>query len=221
MPDGKQPVSDMTNVKPTDRSSVLAARALHDAALFSLDHAIGQLLEELRARGELERTIIIVTADHGEEWGGHGVLLHGNSVYMPAIRVPLLVVYPGHVPAGVHVAAPVGTRNLARTLLALAGVPDADFPGRSLASHWQPGSTSSGPVAVVSWVEKAINQPPDLPASRSDLYSVVTDEAQVILGADTVVFDLQAAATPSAIRALDPRFTDDLRLALRTVRRQR
>lgn len=221
MPPGRTPVYDVLDLKPTDTTSVSSARALHDAALFSLDRAIGRLLAELRARGELARTIIVVTSDHGEEWGGHGVLLHGNSVYLPAISVPLMVVYPGKVPAGVHVDDPVGTRNIGRTLLALAGVPDASLAGRSLSAYWEPGPRIGAQAAVLSWVEQAVNQPQDLPASRSDLYSVVTDEAQVILGADTVVFDLKASPDSAPDRARDPAFADDLRLALKTVRRTR
>ena len=48
----------------------------------------------LQARGVLDQTLVIVTADHGEELGEHGLFDHGESLYRPEIRVPLLIVLP-------------------------------------------------------------------------------------------------------------------------------
>ncbi len=216
----QEPVYDVEQVTAKDSAKVESARALHDAALFALDRAIGDLLAELRQRNELDRTVIVVTADHGEEFGERGVLLHGNSLYLPSIRVPLLVVYPGRVPAGRRVAQPVGTRNLARTLPELAGVSAGELGGTSLMPYWQ-GTSVPPPATIVSWVERTINQPPDYPASRSELLSVVTDSAQVIFGADTVVFELTAPPGTARDRRYDASFQNALRTALNVARPRR
>jgi arylsulfatase len=77
-----------------------------------------------------------VTADHGEQFGERdlGLVEHGNSLYAPAVRVPLLIRYPAALPAGVRVARSVGIRRLAATALRLAdAAADSPFPGPSLA----------------------------------------------------------------------------------------
>lgn len=220
---GARRVYDLKGVRPTDTAAVASARALHDAALFSLDRTIGAMLDDLRRRGSLEHTIIVVAADHGEEWGGHGVLLHGNSVYLPAIRVPLIIVAPGRVPARLRIHNPVGTRRLARTLADLAGIDSSGLAGTSLASYWTPAASSEGApqTAVVSWVERAVRQPVEYPASRSALFSVITDSAQVIIGADTAVFDLDDEPDRAVNRRTDPAFRDQIRMAVRTIRPSR
>jgi arylsulfatase A-like enzyme len=202
---GQQPVYRVGGLRASDTAAVASARALHDAALFSLDRAIGQLLDELRRRGELERTIIVVVADHGEEWGARGVLVHGNSLYLQAIHVPLLVVHPGQVPAGVRITRTVSTQDLAPTVLDLAGIPRGGIGGTSLVSSWDAEHGDAAPVTALSWVERAIRQPLEYPASRSELFSVVTDSAQVIVGADTMVYH-------------EPAFDDDVRRALQIIR---
>jgi arylsulfatase A-like enzyme len=215
---GQQPVYRVEALRASDTAAVVSARALHDAALFSLDRAIGQLLDELRRRGELERTIIVVVADHGEEWGARGVLVHGNSLYLQAIHVPLLVVHPGQVPAGVRITRTVSTQDLAPTVLDLAGIPRGGIGGTSLVSSWDAEHGDAAPVTALSWVERAIRQPLEYPASRSELFSVVTDSAQVIVGADTMVFDLAAMSDTSPNRYHEPVFDDDVRRALQIIR---
>ena len=118
-------------------------RASYEAAIAALDRQIGSLLRELERRGELERTIVIITSDHGEQHGEHGLLGHVNSVYMPLLHVPLVIVHPSSVPGGVRVDAEVTLADLPATILDLTDVagrsPDGEslFPGNSLAEHWE------------------------------------------------------------------------------------
>src|SRR5262249_3096125 len=72
----------------------------YDGALAYIDTQLGSLFEELGHRGVLENTLVIITSDHGEEFGEHGLLDHGNSLYFPSIHVPLVVYFPGRVPQG-------------------------------------------------------------------------------------------------------------------------
>jgi arylsulfatase A-like enzyme len=105
-------------------------RDRYDAAIRYLDDEIDRVLSTLRVRGVLDRTIVVITADHGEQFGEHGLTGHGNSLYLPVVHVPLVMRYPARVPAGRRVADPVSLRDVPATILGLAGF--AGVPGRSL-----------------------------------------------------------------------------------------
>lgn len=216
--EGQQPVYDIGDVEPTDAAAIASARALYDAALFSLDRAIGELLHELRRRGDLERTVVVITSDHGEEWGEQGVLMHGNSVYIASLHVPLMIVLPGASPSERRVTHSVGTQRLAATLLALAGLPTANVIGEPLITEWENAGEQSEPAAIVSWVEQAIRQRKSYPASRSALYSVVDDSGQVIIGADTTAYDIWSSAKVLPKLQLGGQGGDYLQRALRRIR---
>ncbi len=66
----------------------------YDDCLAALDDQIGRLMDELQRRGVLEKTLVILTADHGEALGEHGLFGHGMSLYRPEIHVPMLVLDP-------------------------------------------------------------------------------------------------------------------------------
>ncbi|MEE2678174.1 MAG: sulfatase-like hydrolase/transferase [Myxococcota bacterium] len=94
--------------------------ALYDAALRELDDLFADLLAGLAARGELENTVVALTADHGELLGEHGLLDHQYSLYQPLLHVPLVLWAPGRVVPG-RSRAPVMALDIRETLLALAG----------------------------------------------------------------------------------------------------
>ncbi|HZW29194.1 MAG TPA: sulfatase, partial [Isosphaeraceae bacterium] len=123
----------------------LAGDAYDDCVAY-LDQQIGALFDELERRGALERTLVIITSDHGEGLGEHDLFMHGESLYRPETRVPLLILPPSRRPSGAVVRQPVSLRDLPATILDLislrAGSP---FPGRSLARHW--ADRPAGPPA--------------------------------------------------------------------------
>lgn len=105
----------------------------YDGDILFVDTALGELLAGLRGRGLLDRTVVVVTADHGEEFYDHQNWGHGQSLYDELIHVPLLVRYPPAVPAGTRVDGPVMTVDVAPTLLEWAGAPPIpDAAGRTL-----------------------------------------------------------------------------------------
>jgi arylsulfatase A-like enzyme len=105
--------------------------ALYDGELRFTDLHIGRLLDELRARQLYERTVIVVTGDHGEGFGEHGVELHGYHLYAPQTRVPLIIRVPGLPPR--RAATPAGHIDILPTLVNLAGgTASPDMEGRSL-----------------------------------------------------------------------------------------
>ncbi|MDX2168156.1 MAG: sulfatase [Deltaproteobacteria bacterium] len=128
---------------------------LYDGEVASADEELRQLFERLTALGVLtDDSVIIVTADHGEEFGEHGQLLHGITLYEPAIRVPLLVIGPDVV-AGQIVTEPVALLDLAPTLLDLLGLPaEASFEGTSLAPRLRGEAEAPHPLGVVSELER-------------------------------------------------------------------
>jgi len=84
------------------------------------DFQVGLVIERLRLLDLLDRTAVIVTADHGEGLGDHGALEHGVNVFDELVRVPLLVRAPG-IPAGRRLDGVVQLEDLAPTILALYG----------------------------------------------------------------------------------------------------
>lgn len=116
-------------------------RAAYENAIADLDRELTDLFRELERRGVLDSTVVIVASDHGDHIGEHDLIGHTSSLYRPAVWVPLIVRYPGAVPAGHRVRAPVSLRSLPATVADLAGIGEEAFPGRSLARHWDdPGA---------------------------------------------------------------------------------
>jgi arylsulfatase A-like enzyme len=125
------------------------AIAHYDGELAYTDAAIGELLKGVDDLGATARTIVLVTADHGESLGEHDYFFeHGAYLYEPTVRVPLIIVAPGRLPAGGHVESLASTIDIVPTLLELAGVTRPEgLQGHSLVS-WALGKTTEpGPPA--------------------------------------------------------------------------
>ncbi|MGH0028955.1 MAG: sulfatase, partial [Myxococcota bacterium] len=102
-------------------------RRLYAGDVAFLDAELGRLLERLDRDAAGRDTHVVVTADHGESLGEHGSLGHGYGLGEVEVRVPALV-WSQRLERGVR-RQPVGSVDLAATLLALAGVPPASEPG--------------------------------------------------------------------------------------------
>jgi arylsulfatase A-like enzyme/tetratricopeptide (TPR) repeat protein len=96
----------------------------YDGEIAGVDAQVGRLLQILDARGLAGRTLVAVTADHGESLGEHGEPTHGLFVYESTLRVPLLLRLSS-VPKATTVREPVSLADLAPTL---AGLLEAPFP---------------------------------------------------------------------------------------------
>jgi choline-sulfatase len=104
---------------------------LYDQEIRFTDQHIGRLIDDLRARGLWQKTVVVVTGDHGEGFGEHGILLHGYDLYAAQTKVPLIVRVPGLAPRRVKTAA--GHVDVMPTLANLAGAPaSTEMMGRSL-----------------------------------------------------------------------------------------
>jgi arylsulfatase A-like enzyme len=108
-------------------------KALYDGEIRYTDQTIGELLDALRRAGQLDRTLIVVTSDHGEEFLEHGNKTHRKALYEESIHVPLIAWANSGLPRGARIREPVSLEDVAPTILDLAGLPPlraAD--GRSL-----------------------------------------------------------------------------------------
>ena len=107
-------------------------RALYDAEIRYVDDKLGELLDFLQAAGALENALIIVTADHGENIGDHGLMDHQYCVYETLAHVPLIIHHPDAFPTGED-QTPVQHTDIFPTILDLLGHPHRlPLPGHSL-----------------------------------------------------------------------------------------
>lgn len=169
-----------------DPKEVEGLRGAYDGAIASLDAELGRLFAELARRQVLDRTIVIVTADHGEEFAEHGYMSHGNGLNFPALHVPLIVRWPrGGIPAGARVSTPVSIVDIPATIAELSGTTEGSLlPGTSLAPLWRGDSTANrSPIlSELYWVR---NQPEWYPVSGGNMRSLVRGRFHYIAGPDT------------------------------------
>lgn len=149
----------------------------YDANIWYIDREIGGLLEELERTGVLDNTIVVITADHGEQFGEHGLHGHGTSLYLPSLHVPLLMLGPG-LPHGLRVGHPVSLVDVAATLEELRGTGARTLPGRSLAGCW------TGEGCNPSVISAAVTQSPEsgreTPSAHGPLVTIIADGWQYI-----------------------------------------
>jgi arylsulfatase A-like enzyme len=121
---------------PIDDERKATLDGMYNAEVASQDEQIGAFLRALRAGGRLDRTLLLVCADHGEHLGEKQLIGHNLSLYNELVRVPLLIRDPGgDLPRGATVDSVVSTRRLFHTALAAAGLADADEAALTLARY--------------------------------------------------------------------------------------
>lgn len=138
---------------------------IYESVLRRFDRDVfGPFLEELRARGLFENTLLVVTADHGEELYEHRGLAHGHALWDEVIRVPLIVKFPkGRRPSGVGSRWEGVTQavDLYPSLLAAVGLSSpGDLPGRDLFGEPSEGfalaGSLMGELALIRGNEKVV-----------------------------------------------------------------
>ncbi len=114
--------------EPVDWDFLIGA---YDEEIAFVDRELGRLWRGLEESGRLAESLVVLTADHGEEFGDHGGFEHGHSLYGELVRVPLLVWGPGVEPG--RRAEPVSLVDVYPTVLDALGLPAPEgLPGRSL-----------------------------------------------------------------------------------------
>lgn len=153
----------------------------YDGGIYYADQQINDLLNELDRRGVLDNTIVVITSDHGELFGEHGLWEHHNSLYRPVIHVPMIFWYPKSVPQGMRISTPVSNVEIPATLLDLLGDPEqTEFPGPSLAELWRdPSSGINFPDPIAEMAQSSWVNPNHLSFS-GDMFSVISPDWQYI-----------------------------------------
>jgi arylsulfatase A-like enzyme len=132
--------------------------ALYDGEVLHLDRLVGELLGTLTELGLEERTLVMLTSDHGEDlYERNYYFSHSASIYDSSLRIPWIVRWPGRVPAGVQLAGVTEAIDIAPTLLDLAGlrVP-RDFAGVSLARRLRTSAPPAGERYAFSELEDRV-----------------------------------------------------------------
>jgi arylsulfatase A-like enzyme len=161
----------------------------YDGGIAYVDEQIDQLLTELGSRGLAENLLVVVTSDHGEAFGEHGLLQHTNSLYREVIHIPLIFWWRGHLPEGERVAQPVSNAALPTTLLDLLGQQGqgtddvrAQFPGPPLTTVWANPQAGTDDVRDVDWPHPLAElaqhpwMPVQNPSAHGAMRSVVSPE---------------------------------------------
>ena len=199
--------------------------ALYDAEISYHDAHFAAMIEGLERRGLSDNTMIVITADHGEEFWDHGSVGHGHSVYDELLHVPLVVKVPGITQQTTSVTDAVGLVDVLPTVLEVLGQPVPDhLAGHSFLPQLL-GHGSTAPRTAVSgfmsgWRTLAVGNYKlvQRTAAHTMLYDVGTDPGEQTNLADArpialrylrgqlgLVLDGQTTATTSTAVAAAPR----------------
>ncbi len=191
-------------------------RACYDGALASIDEEIGYLVDSLQQRGILDRTLLIVTSDHGENIGEHSLMSHAYSLHDTLIHVPLMIRYPACFARGNRVSSHVQLTDIFPTLLDALEleVPEvrAELQGVSLLGD-QPDAADRlaysemlSPHPSIPALNRRAGLPEDTPQPRHDrsLRCIRTPESKFIWSSDGqhALYDLRQ--DPSEMTNLYP-----------------
>jgi choline-sulfatase len=166
---------------------------LYDGEIAFTDAHIGRLLARLGELGLADDTIVVIVADHGEEFGEHGSTRHGYTLYQEAVRIPLLVRVPGVAPRRVHDV--VASVDVMPTLLELCTLaPPKEIEGHSLLGMMR--GSAEAPHEALSEVRWHAGQ--DMRALRTDKWKYI--ESRLPEKSVDLLFDIDA----------DPREQHDL-----------
>jgi arylsulfatase A-like enzyme len=174
---------------PADRAHIVHA---YDREIRSVDEAFGRLVAGLRAADLYEESLVVLTSDHGEEFGEHGVMgWHGHSLHDELLRVPLLIKFPRSWRGGRTMEAQVRGIDFAPTALTAAGVgvPPA-FEGTELVQYVA-GGAGPPPYAVAAldgggtalrsrewkWIQRSLFRLSTDPGERADVADSFPEKA--------------------------------------------
>ena len=171
----------------------------YDAEVSYVDYLIRQMIKALQKGGQWDSTIFIVTADHGEYLGEHGLLNHQLALYEETLRVPLIIHYPTLFPPGSRENRPAQLTDVFPTVLTLAGIDAAKYPSQGVSLL--PGDmTQERPILCEYFLNHCFTRPdtagrwsdPRLQRYKRRLKTVRQDHVKLIRGSDgsVEVYDL-------------------------------
>lgn len=183
---------DHLKATPFSPSELQQFRDAYDSCIYYLDYQLGQLLVEMKARGLLENTLLILTSDHGETLGEHrsNLLGHENNVYYDVLHVPLVVSLPSRFRGGLRQRSPVSLADVPATIMELVDPAGSSkpFPGQSLvpALVGEQGTSAEITRPLISQGNPASYHLtlPAWPMSKGPLFSLVEGDNHYIVNAE-------------------------------------
>lgn len=175
---------------PERKSSLVNWRAAYAGGVRNADRAVEAVLEALKASGLYEDSVIVLTSDHGEQLGDHGMMNHGRSLHIEELKVPLVVRLPGGRRAGRRIGPWVRLIDVLPTLNTLCdlGEPRKDWAGEDLSRYfslWPRGDdlpVFSGAVnsreSPRSVIEAPLHLITGLRRNRRRLYDLAADPTE-------------------------------------------
>jgi arylsulfatase A-like enzyme len=186
-----------------DEGTLAALRSLYRGAVHQVDASVGRLLAALEASGLRDSTTVVVTGDHGEEFGDHGHLAHYPKLYDELVRVPLLVDHPDADPR--RIGAAVGHESVPTTVCSAMGVDPEPFDGPDLLPAVRGEATPTrGPVTSLAVrgsnvtrqpIPRRLDQGEPIVSARTDRY--------------TYIYHTDSGRRELYDRSVDPDETDD------------
>ena len=149
------------------------ADALYDGGIWHADRWLGELFGWMRQRGLYDRTLIVVSSDHGEQLGerdGGFYDSHGHTLYEEMLRIPLIVKLPGQRRGGERISRFSRAIDVMPTVLEqLGAVPGRhEMEGRALLSETAAGSASAPPA-----LSEALSRPFEAKSIRDARYKLI------------------------------------------------
>jgi arylsulfatase A-like enzyme len=116
-----RPASEVNKFATQDVAphSIPGKVAAYDAEVAFADAEMGRLLDRLKSEGFLDNTLVLIWGDHGQGLGSHAYMGHDLQLYEEAVAVPLVVLWPGKIPAGVRLKRSVELVDLLPTMLGI------------------------------------------------------------------------------------------------------
>lgn len=153
-----------------------AARDVYEGAIRYIDFQLEEIFRGLEERGKLDDTLVVITSDHGEQFGERGLFVHANSLYTQLLAVPLVVFPPRGKGNARRWPEPVGIVDVARTIVDIAGIAQTRVGGKSLAPTWCPDRSDprQGDRSIFGHVD-TMPQMPHWPNATTAIDSIVRD----------------------------------------------
>ena len=123
------------DLPPLGEATITPAKTIHERQemLLAVDEGLGTVMNAIDRIGKLDNTIVVVASDHGFWYGEHGLSNERRLAYEEALRIPLMIRYPGHIEAGIRPSRMALNIDIAPTLLEYAGADISPaIHGRSL-----------------------------------------------------------------------------------------
>ncbi|MFA5689246.1 MAG: sulfatase-like hydrolase/transferase [Kiritimatiellales bacterium] len=156
--------------RSTDSTDLRVQMAAHFTLITMLDEAIGAVLKKIEEQRELENTVIVYTADHGDFAGEHGMTLKNFGIYESIHRIPFILAGPG-IPKGKTIDAIIENTDFYPTLTALAGIEnEKGIDGRSVLPEAE-GRRNGHEFTVCEW---------DFIAPQDAVYAVRDDQFRFV-----------------------------------------